>query len=452
MTACSSRTRSPTARENAREQLAHSLVVSTTSRTLLRKLIRSRSGDFLIQLMDESWSSPVRSAVYLLGQQVNVQVSTRHHNRGVQLFINSCYAAATVNTLSQASKHGIIDNYGCLRESRMNSGASRFRFSGAENVVQFSFGAFQFIEAPDAKVALHCELSVSADGPSPTQKSCFYSHTEKRWISVFGQDSVCHCCESVCNQTKTKRITNEGFVSSDQVLYSDPVTSPFSTLPSSTLESNPMAHRNDDDIWFEDKLTKEHQRSYTHKDFVGPVTLSSSEEDHDKRPHTAEFIEEEEKHGDVEIFMAISTSTVESEKLDIEPMEQLDVASLDWFEERKMQNMTSSYSPKKVQRVEVLQKDKGSTNTSVIVNKTIEEHLDIDESRVGEGQLDEVFLPSFISDSKNKKEGLRVPLFSTLEEKPEFQLGSDELIEQGVVRNLDLARDSDDDYFSDGIE
>ncbi|XP_043111453.1 uncharacterized protein si:ch211-67f13.7 isoform X2 [Puntigrus tetrazona] len=400
----------------------------------------------------ESWSSPVRSAVYLLGQQVNVQVSTRHHNRGVQLFINSCYAAATVNTLSQASKHGIIDNYGCLRESRMNSGASRFRFSGAENVVQFSFGAFQFIEAPDAKVALHCELSVSADGPSPTQKSCFYSHTEKRWISVFGQDSVCHCCESVCNQTKTKRITNEGFVSSDQVLYSDPVTSPFSTLPSSTLESNPMAHRNDDDIWFEDKLTKEHQRSYTHKDFVGPVTLSSSEEDHDKRPHTAEFIEEEEKHGDVEIFMAISTSTVESEKLDIEPMEQLDVASLDWFEERKMQNMTSSYSPKKVQRVEVLQKDKGSTNTSVIVNKTIEEHLDIDESRVGEGQLDEVFLPSFISDSKNKKEGLRVPLFSTLEEKPEFQLGSDELIEQGVVRNLDLARDSDDDYFSDGIE
>ncbi|XP_016151026.1 zona pellucida sperm-binding protein 3 [Sinocyclocheilus grahami] len=192
-----------------REHHVHSLVVSPTSRTLLRKLIRSRSGDFWIQLMDDSWSSPVRSAVYLLGQQVNVQVSMRHNYQGVKLFINSCYAA-TVNTLSQASKHSIIDNYGCLRESRINPGASRFRFSRADNVVQFSFGAFQFIEAPDAQIALHCELSVSGGGPSPMQKSCFYSHTDKRWISVFGQDSICDCCDSVCNQTKTKRITHEG--------------------------------------------------------------------------------------------------------------------------------------------------------------------------------------------------------------------------------------------------
>lgn len=63
-----------------------------------------------------SWSSPVRSAVYLLGQQVNVQVSTRHHYQGVKLFINSCYAA-TVNTLSQATKHSIIDNYGWVEQN-----------------------------------------------------------------------------------------------------------------------------------------------------------------------------------------------------------------------------------------------------------------------------------------------------------------------------------------------
>ncbi|XP_016297802.1 uncharacterized protein LOC107654965 [Sinocyclocheilus anshuiensis] len=450
-----------------RERHVHSLVVSPTSRTLLRKLIRSRSGDFWIQLMDDSWSSPVRSAVYLLGQQVNVQVSTRHHYQGVKLFINSCYAA-TVNTLSQASKHSIIDNYGCLRESWINPGASRFRFSRADNVVQFSFGAFQFIEAPDAQIALHCELSVSGGGPSPMQKSCFYGHTDKRWISVFGQDSICDCCDSVCNQTKTKRITHEGFVSSDQVLFSYPVTSPFSTLPSSTLESIPMAHRNDDVIWFEAKLAKEPQRSYTHKDFVASVTLISSEEDHDKRPHTSntstvEFIEdrkemEEEKHGDVEIFMAISKSIAGSERPDLDPMKQLDVASLDWSGDRKMQNMTkgSNCSPKNGQRVEkVLQEDKGSTETSVMVNETMEEHLDMDESIMGDRQLDEVFLPSFISEEKNssenKKEGLGFLLISPFEEKPEFSLGSDELIEQGVVRKLDLAHDSDDYYFSEGI-
>ncbi|ROL49705.1 hypothetical protein DPX16_16031 [Anabarilius grahami] len=61
----------------------------------------------------DSWYSPVRSAVYLLGHNVNVQISTRHHYPGVKLFINSCYVA-TVNTLSQATKYSIIDNYGSL--------------------------------------------------------------------------------------------------------------------------------------------------------------------------------------------------------------------------------------------------------------------------------------------------------------------------------------------------
>ncbi len=119
-----------------------------------------------------------------------------------------------------------------------------------------------------------------------------------------------------------------------------------------------------------------------------------------------------------------------------------------------MQNMTkgSSYSPNKVQRVEkFLQEDKGSTKTLVMVNETMEEHPYIDESTMGDRQLDEVFLPSFISEennsSENKKEGLGFPLFSPFEEKPEFPLGSDELIEQGVVRKLDLAQDSDDYYF-----
>lgn len=54
--------------------------------------------------------------MYLLGQQVNVQVYTRHHYQGVKLFINSCYAA-TANTLSQASKHSIIDNYGWVEQN-----------------------------------------------------------------------------------------------------------------------------------------------------------------------------------------------------------------------------------------------------------------------------------------------------------------------------------------------
>ncbi|XP_056110859.1 uncharacterized protein si:ch211-67f13.7 [Rhinichthys klamathensis goyatoka] len=443
-----------------RNHHVHRLTMSPTWQTPLRKVIRSRSGDFQIQLMDDSWSSPVRSAVYLLGQNVNVQISTRHHYSGVKLFINSCYVA-TVNTLSQDTKYSIIDNYGCLRESRINSGASRFRFSRADNVVQFSFGAFQFTEAPDAQVSLHCELSVSGGGPSPTQKSCFYRHPDKRWISVFGQDSVCDCCDSVCNQTKTKRKIHEGFVSSDQVLFSD--TSPLSTLPSSTLNSTLMTSRNDDAIWFEAKLAKEPQWSYTHKDFVASVTLISSEEDHAKIPHesrtsTVELLEEEreeneeEKHGEVEILMDISKSFVGSERPDLDSMEQFEVESLSWSGERKMQDMNKglSYWPKKVPRVEV------SMKTSVMmVNETMKQQSTTNESAVGDGQRHEVLLPSFISEetdkvdensSENKQEGLDFLLIPSFEDTSEFQVGSDELVEQGLVTKLDLKQDSDDYY------
>ncbi|XP_077092664.1 uncharacterized protein LOC143744856 [Siphateles boraxobius] len=439
----------------------HSLTMSPspTLQTPFRKVIRSRSGDFQIQLMDDSWSSPVRSAVYLLGQNVNVQISTRHHYSGVKLFINSCYVA-TVNTLRQDTKYSIIDNYGCLRESRINPGASRFRFSKADNVVQFSFGAFQFTEAPDAQVSLHCELSVSGGGPSPMQKSCFYRHPDKRWISVFGQDSVCDCCDSVCNQTKTKRKVHEGFVSSDQVLFSD--APPLSTLPSSTWNSTLMTSRNDDAIWFEAELAKEPQRSYTHEDFVASVTLISSEEDHARRPHeshtsTVELIEEEreeneeEKHGEVEILMAISKSFVGSKRPDFDSMEQVEVESLSWSGERKMQDLNKGLSNwSKVQRVGE------SVKTSVMmVNETMNQRSTTDESALGDGQHHEVFLPSFISEEKDKEdenssekeqEGLDFLLIPLFEETSEFQVGSDELVEQGLVTKLDLKQNSDDYY------
>ncbi|XP_051507414.1 uncharacterized protein si:ch211-67f13.7 [Myxocyprinus asiaticus] len=449
------------------------LVVRPTWQTLLHKNIRSRSGDFRIQLMDDSWSSPVRSAVYLLGQKVNVQVSSRHHYLGVRLFINRCYVT-TINTLSK-TKYSIIDNYGCLQESRKNPGASRFRFSKADNVVQFSFAAFQFIEAPDARVTLHCELSVSGGGPSPVQKSCFYSHTHNRWISVFGQDSVCDCCDSVCNQTKTKQIIYEGFVNSDQAGFPNP--SPLSTLASSTLDSSLLTFQNDDVNWFEDRLAKEPQRSLTHKNFITSVTPAPSE-GHAKRrheSHTSTVLREKErkakeveKQEDVEILMANSESFVGSEKPEVnarfkakekgQELEQFEglknhrteVASLGWSGDRVMQNKISGQSnwPMNVQGVgEGPQKGEVFMKTSIIVNETMDESSNINESALGDGKLQDMLLSSISEEeekeydfSGNGEEVLDVLPLSEFEDKTEFPVRSDELMEQGVVRRLDLRK------------
>lgn len=245
-----------------------------------------------------------------------------------------------------------------------------------------------------------------------------------------------------------------GFVSSDQVLFSD------TSIASSTLNTTLMAHSNDDTIWFEAKLAKEPQRSYTHEDFVASVSLISSEEAHDKSlpscTSTVELIEEErkemeEKHGDVEILMAVSKSSVGYERPDLDSTEQLDDESLDWAGNGKMQDM--SYWPKTVQRMG------SSMKTSVMmVNETMEQHSKINES--GDRKQHDVFLPSIITEEKNKEDvnssenkkgGLDSLLIDVSSNDEEFPVGSDELLEQGLVRNLDLTQDSNDDYFSEGV-
>ncbi|XP_057197455.1 uncharacterized protein si:ch211-67f13.7 isoform X2 [Triplophysa rosa] len=440
----------------------HSEVVRPTWRVSLHKSIRSRLADFRIQLMDDSWSSPVRSAVHMLGQRVNVQISTQHQNAGVKLFISSCYVTTTQN-VHQATNYSIIDNFGCLRESLINPDA-RFRFSKADNIVQFSFNAFQFIDASDAKVSLHCELSVSGGGPSPVQKSCFYNHVTNRWISVSGHDSVCDCCDSVCNHTKTKRLIYEGFgfVSSDQVGFADPVTSPPSTFASSTLDSIVLTHNNVDAIWFEAKWANESQRSHTHNDFAASVTLSSSEDhfktQNESHTRTVDFIEEVkevmevENQGDVEILMATSESFVSFERpKEItkfkhkgtrqkvhETMEH--AASLGQSEHRVKTNLVKGLKTD-------LGKGKALKKMSVVVG-TMEENFKMDDSTLGDGETQDLILSSVIAEeedesSTNKEENVGFVSLSEFEEKSEFPLGLDDLMEQGVVRKMDFTKDPD---------
>lgn len=85
-----------------------------------------------------------------------------------------------------------------------------------------------------------------------------------------------------------------------------------------------------------------------------------------------------------------------------------------------------------------------------MVNESMGQHSDMDESTLRDWQLDEVFLPSFIleekdteeeNSSENKREGLNFQLFSLFEKKREFP-GSDELVEQGIVRKVDLTQDT----------
>lgn len=241
-----------------------------------------------------------------------------------------------------------------------------------------------------------------------------------------------------------------GSVSSDEVLFSDPVSP-------SALNSALITHRNEDVIWFKASLAKEPQMSYTHEDFVATVTLISSEEDYEQPQHKShnkvKLVEEEdkeldeEKHGDVEILMAVSESVVRSEKTDLDLTEEFEGSSLGWSEDRNMHVVIQhpSYSPKKAQMEEkASQEHKGLIKMPSLVNGIMGKGLQIDESASGDTEAHDGVLLSYFSKEKNEED-------EKMKEGLDFLLsGSDELVEQGVVKKLDFTQDSHDYYFSDG--
>ncbi|KAM3595128.1 uncharacterized protein V6R79_018515 [Siganus canaliculatus] len=205
------------------------LTVKPTWHTaVVRKKLEGSPSDFRIQLMDDLWSGPPKSQVYQLGDIVHFQVSAPRLPTGAKLYIDTCYA-----TLSKDSdsflKYIIIDNLGCMVDSRRDPGASQF-VSRTDRSLRFSLTAFQFTSDPDTEVSVHCKVFVTAEGPAPAHKSCTYSGDG--WKALTGDNSICECCDSQCVTSKHRRAMMEGSTSSRSLLVSDqPDTAEEGFLP-----------------------------------------------------------------------------------------------------------------------------------------------------------------------------------------------------------------------------
>ncbi|XP_031598185.2 uncharacterized protein si:ch211-67f13.7 [Oreochromis aureus] len=201
-----------------RNHHVHQLAVQPTWETVVfRKRLKSRRTDYQITLMDDSWSRPVTTRVYQLGQKVHIQVSAPHLPAGGKLYISSCYAAPS-NGSKSSPKYSIIDNFGCMLDSKGDLGASEF-VSRTDRTVRLSMLAFQFTADPNTEVSIHCRLFVTSEDPSPVYKSCTYRGN--RWRALTGDDSICECCESRCVTPKPRRAIMKGSASSGSLLVSD---------------------------------------------------------------------------------------------------------------------------------------------------------------------------------------------------------------------------------------
>ncbi|XP_053290855.1 zona pellucida sperm-binding protein 3 [Pleuronectes platessa] len=212
-----------------RNHHVYQLAVKPTWQTaVMRKKLKGRPSDFKIELMDDSSSEPAGPHVYQLGQTVNVQVSALHLPTGGKLYISSCYAAPSGGAKSYL-KYTIIDNFGCMLDSKKDPGASQFIYR-TDKTLQFSLKAFHFTSDPDTEVSIHCEFSVTLEDPSPTHKSCTY--IGNRWKALTGDDSICECCDSQCVTSEHWKVTTEGSARSELLLVSDqPYAAEESFLP-----------------------------------------------------------------------------------------------------------------------------------------------------------------------------------------------------------------------------
>ncbi|XP_028292978.1 zona pellucida sperm-binding protein 3 [Gouania willdenowi] len=236
-----------------RDHHVHQLVLKPTWETVvLRKKLKGQSNDFEIKLMDESWSGPAKSQVYHLGQTVHLQVSAPQLPSEGTLYISSCIA--TPSSISKSSlKYTIIDNFGCILDSKREPGASQF-VSRTHNTLRLSLRAFQFTADPDTEVSIHCKLFVTSDDPGPAHKSCTYSGD--RWWALTGYDSICECCESQCVTSKTRRAIKEGSASSLPLLFSDWLHHEDGIHPSSSIKDESSVHHYSDQQLGHEKLLK----------------------------------------------------------------------------------------------------------------------------------------------------------------------------------------------------
>ncbi|XP_029983064.1 zona pellucida sperm-binding protein 3-like [Sphaeramia orbicularis] len=232
-----------------RNHHVHQLAVQPTWKTAVAyKILKGHMNYFQIELMDDTWSGPVKSQVFQLGQTVNLQISAPRLPTGKRLYINSCYAYPSSGS-KPTLKFAIIDNYGCLLDSKSDPGASEF-ISRTDKSLRFSLKAFQFTPDPDSEIRIKCKLFATSADPGPAHKSCTYRHNS--WEALSGDNSICDCCDFQCVTSKPRRAMMEGSASGSLLvsnqLHTDDDLQPISPSVVSMREVDETRETHDSEL------------------------------------------------------------------------------------------------------------------------------------------------------------------------------------------------------------
>ncbi|MBN3292015.1 ZP3 protein, partial [Polypterus senegalus] len=126
----------------------------------------------VLKIMDASFTKP-SEAKYHLGQEIHFQAVSYPNSARQWLFLHSCYATPSPNPNSRP-QYAVIDNYGCMVDSKRESCSSRFERPRMANVVSFTVSAFQFND--HKQVYFHCKMfTKKSQDVTNTAKFCTYN-------------------------------------------------------------------------------------------------------------------------------------------------------------------------------------------------------------------------------------------------------------------------------------
>ncbi|XP_015204344.2 zona pellucida sperm-binding protein 3-like [Lepisosteus oculatus] len=153
---------------------------------------------FVLSTTNARWTRLSPKSVYYLGQPMYFQASAHAMAEAQRLYIHSCYATMSPDQYSEP-RFMVIDNFGCMLDSKSEGCQSRF-VPSKKNEVRFVVDAFQFDKKRlrETMLYLHCSLAVADEEASQGNKACTYNKLNKRWEELHGNHEVCGCCVSRC--------------------------------------------------------------------------------------------------------------------------------------------------------------------------------------------------------------------------------------------------------------
>ncbi|KAK7165175.1 hypothetical protein R3I94_003522 [Phoxinus phoxinus] len=150
---------------------------------------------FSLKLMTSDWRSERASAVYFLGDDINMEASVRlGHHINLRIYFESCVATVTPD-INSVPRYTFIENHGCLMDGPITGSKSRFLPRIQNDKLQLQLDAFKFHQETRPEMYITCNLQAYPvmDAVNPFHKAC--SFIDGSWKAADGDDWACYNCQ-----------------------------------------------------------------------------------------------------------------------------------------------------------------------------------------------------------------------------------------------------------------